>query len=132
MYTVFKYVHVADKPQAPQSLTAICASEREICVSWSEPLDDGGCNVSGYLVEIRESSRRTWRRADYIQATSDCRFTALGLKQGESYMLRVAAENEVGMSDFVELSEAVTASLKFGMWLHLFGIYCKRNVWVDN
>ena len=29
-------------------------------LSWSEPEEDGGCEVTGYIVEKREAVKRSW------------------------------------------------------------------------
>ena len=74
--------------------------------------------LTGYLVEIRESSRRTWQRASYVDVIDGCACKAPGLRQGENYLFRVAAENQVGMGEFVELTQPVTAKRQFNKFFY--------------
>lgn len=69
---------------------------------------------SGYLVEMREAVRRSWNRAGYVEAGEGYNFKATALTQGQQYAFRVAAENDVGVGEFIELTQSVTAKSQFG------------------
>ena len=37
-------------------------------VTWGEPVDDGGSDVTGYVVEMRNRNRRGWNKAGATSA----------------------------------------------------------------
>ena len=78
-------------------------------IQWAEPSSDGGCDITSYLIEYREAIRRSWNRAGTVDAGSKLRFTVTPLTEGQQYLFRVAAENSVGLGDFAELTQSVTA-----------------------
>ena len=88
-------------------------------LTWGVPKDDGGCEITGYVVEKREASKRTWTR---VTDTEELHAMADDLVEGQGYMLRVAAENEVGVGEFVELDRAATPKNQFGKHLYLYTI----------
>ena len=97
-----------DKPSSPRNLQVKAVSENEMTVKWVEPESDGGADITSYVIEIRETRRTAWHRV----GTPDSRtkeFTIKPLISGENYVVQIAAENEVGLGEFTELSQAVTA-----------------------
>ena len=40
-------------------------------ISWSPPLDDGGCAISNYIVEKRDTNRELW-----MPVTASCTRTS--------------------------------------------------------
>ena len=98
-----------DKPDPPQALKVTGVTERSVSIKWSEPELDGGCDITGYLVEYREAMRRSWQKAGVVDASDKREFTISPLSEGQSYLFRVASENEVGVGDFAELTQSVMA-----------------------
>lgn len=49
-----------------------------------------------------------------MSAREKKQFTVEPLITGEKYVFRVAAENEVGVGEFVELSQGVVAKIQHG------------------
>ena len=109
----FKLI-VLDRPSPPQDLKVTDVSETSMTLKWSEPESDGGSDVTVYYVETRESFRHSWHRVGTIPATDRKEFKVTHLTQGQQCMFHVAAENEIGMGDFAELKQAVTAKSQFG------------------
>lgn len=72
---------VADKPLAPQKLVVTDVSERSVSLKWAEPQYDGGSEITQYIIEEREASRRAWNRAGSIDA-ADKKVTASWLYTG--------------------------------------------------
>lgn len=81
-------------------------TENSISTSWTIPEDDGGCDISGYVLERREASRSTWNNS---MDTDELAYTVNKLEKGKKYYIRVAAVNEMGQGPFVALDEPVTA-----------------------
>ena len=86
-------------------------TEDSLALDWDEPKDDGGSEIIQYVVEKREASKRTWQEA---LKTEDLDTTISDLVEGQTYMFRVAAENEVGVGEFAELSQAVAPKSQHG------------------
>uniref|UniRef100_A0A8C7YK98 Titin n=1 Tax=Oryzias sinensis TaxID=183150 RepID=A0A8C7YK98_9TELE len=83
-------VKVLDRPGPPEGPISIYGVTSEKCsISWKPPLQDGGSDVSHYVVERRE--------------------TMASLLQGEEYQFRVVAVNDKGKSDPRQLSHSVVA-----------------------
>lgn len=111
-------VCLPDKPSVPRDLTLTSVTEDSVSLQWSEPEDDGGSVVTGYTVERRESSRTSWTNG---MDTTDQHITVTGLTENKTYMLRVAAKNDIGTGPFAEYPEGVTAKCPHGQ---LYTLYC--------
>ena len=95
----------ADVPSQPRNVSVTSVSEKSIGLRWDEPESDGGCDV----VEMRKGTRRSWQQAGVSSLADERRYTALALTAGQQYVFRVAAENRVGVGDWAEMSQSVTA-----------------------
>jgi hypothetical protein len=105
----------SDVPGAPRNLAVTSVSERSIGIRWDEPESDGGCDITGYVIEIRESSKRTWQRAGTVDAVDGKRqFEAVALIEGQQYVFRVAAANQCGVGEWAEMTQSVTAKSAHG------------------
>ena len=85
-------------------------TESTVSLSWSEPADDGGSEITGYILERRDSDKRSFSKET---ETEEEEFTVSKLKEGKKYLFRVAAVNEVGTGEFVELPEAAVPKSQF-------------------
>lgn len=80
-------------------------------LSWHPPKFDGGCRVTHYVVERKETTHEQW-----VVATSCCKdtqFTCQGLQENGEYIFRVMAVNENGMSVPLEGLNPIIAKLPF-------------------
>lgn len=70
---------------------------QSIIISWNEPQDDGGGEITCYSVEKRETSQASWK----IVCSSVVRttFKITNLVKNTEYQFRVRAENKYGVSD---------------------------------
>ena len=62
-------VLVLDKPGPPQNLKVTGVTEKTVSLKWSEPESDGGSDITGYIVEERETARSTWSKVTYLPIT---------------------------------------------------------------
>jgi titin len=102
---------VAGKPDPPRNLATTGVTETTAGLRWDPPELDGGSPITGYVVEMRTANKKTWNKVD---TTSSLEFNVTGLTEGTEYVFHVAAQNAVGISDFVELEKGVTPKGKFG------------------
>lgn len=68
----------------------------QVKLTWSAPADNGGADVSDYVVEYRPLADLTWRTANDGISTATS-FTVDGLTKGVRYTFRVSAKNVVGV-----------------------------------
>lgn len=71
-----------------------------IFLNWDDPEDDGGSDLTGFIVERRDAKMHTWRQPTET-ASSKCE--CVGIMEGQEYMFRVIAKNKYGMGPPVEL-----------------------------
>ena len=107
----------SDPPFAPKNLRVTSYDIDHIVICWDAPDHDGGSPIERYVIDKRDALRATWGPAG--SSTADTlTFRADGLLEGDSYFLRVAAENKVGLGEFIETIDAQMAKLPFGKKYH--------------
>uniref|UniRef100_A0A1I7XRB2 non-specific serine/threonine protein kinase n=1 Tax=Heterorhabditis bacteriophora TaxID=37862 RepID=A0A1I7XRB2_HETBA len=106
-------VIVQDRPSAPEGPIEVSNVTKDSCViSWKVPLDNGGSEISNYVVEKRDTKTNTWVPVStFVTGTS---ITVPKLLEGHEYELRVTAENAFGRSDPLSTNEPVLAKDPFG------------------
>nr|XP_029716085.1 twitchin isoform X7 [Aedes albopictus] len=77
-------------------------------LEWEKPYSDGGTRILGYWIEKREQGTDTWQRVNTVSC-SICTINCPNLVEGRFYEFRVAAQNEVGCSEFSKASQLVKA-----------------------
>jgi len=115
-------VCVADKPSAPKNLRVTAVSKDSVSLAWDEPDNDGGAPVTRYVVEKADVKRGVFSEAGDTD-TDKRQLKVTKLLEGNDYMFRVAAENEIGQGKPASLAEPVTAKLPFGK-LHVLHKLC--------
>jgi hypothetical protein len=82
-------------------------------VEWDIPESDGGSPIVKYKVERRDITKTAYISVDSVDAKT-LNVKATKLAEGNKYLFRVAAENEIGESDWAETSEPIEAKHPFG------------------
>lgn len=102
-------VIVVDKPGMPKGpLLYTATTQDSVSLSWSPPDDDGGGDLTGYIVEMTEYGTDSWRPVPgFCPKTA---FTVRGLTEGKKYNFRVRAENIYGVSNPLEGKPVVAKS----------------------
>ena len=97
-----------EKPGKPDPPAITSASKSTVSLSWKPPADDGGAEITNYVLEHREEGLAKWTRAtkDSISKTS---YTVTGLTANATYEFRVAAENKAGVGPPSEPSQPAAA-----------------------
>jgi len=109
----------ADPPFAPRELTVVEYNVDYVTLSWAAPEHDGGSPILGYIVEKRDSMMNMWSQAAKVD-NNTFNVKVTNLFEGQSYLFRVAAENQCGRGSYVELSKPVTAKLPYGKDTHVY------------
>lgn len=104
------FVNVVERPGPPSDLSVDEVSADFVSLSWQPPHYTGGCEISNYVVEKRDTSSAIWQTVSATVARTSIKISRL--TQGTEYHFRIAAENRYGKSHFVE-SEPVVAQYPF-------------------
>lgn len=94
-----------------ENLKVVETTENTVTLKWDDPADDGGCLITGYVIEKKEGLKRSYQRDG---STTDMQYQSIALTEGQSYVFRVAAENEVGTGEFAELSKSIAPKSQYG------------------
>lgn len=101
-------------PSAPRDVTAISPSAGKATVTWSEPLSDGGSEVTKYTVQAfldgKAVSGKTCTVSAPMPTPLSCSIT--GLTSGKTYVFAVTATNAVGAGAAGEVSLKVGGAWK--------------------
>lgn len=78
---------------------------QSIIISWDEPKENGGGEITCYSVEKRETSHANWKMvcSSVVRTT----FKIPNLVMGSEYQFRVRAENKYGVSEALNSSDIV-------------------------
>lgn len=99
---------VLDSPSTCQKLMIKNVTRGKLTLSWEPPLIDGGSPVTNYIVEKKASTMKA-----YQVITDEClntSFKVSGLEEDIAYFFRVSAQNEFGVGDTCETTDAVRAT----------------------
>lgn len=103
-------VVVLDKPGPPKDVKVDVVTSDSITLSWSPPDYNGGCSISNYILEKRDTNTQEWQMiASNVARTS---FKAGRLTHGAEYQFRIYAVNRYGKSTHLD-SPGVIAQYNF-------------------
>lgn len=112
-------VVVVGRPSPPTGPVEISGVSSESCtLSWSEPTDDGGTEITNYIVEKRESGSASWQVVNSSVKRTTIKVTHL--TKYMEYTFRVCAENKFGVSKSAETAPVVIE--------HPFGKFCSAEI----
>ena len=91
-------------PGMPMSVMAEATSHDMITVSWASPADDGGSDITGYMVQsaymMADGMMSDWMDVDPAHMGMDMMYMDMGLMAETKYYYRVAAMNAIDMGDY--------------------------------
>lgn len=103
------YVCIIDKPSAIKEAPQITnVTSTSAVVSWIPPEDDGGAEITNYVIQYRLVDRTFWKATTTTISSSPS--TVPDLKEDLEYVFKVAAENVAGLGDFSPESVSVLIS----------------------
>jgi hypothetical protein len=92
----------------PRDLQAV-AGDRNVVLTWSVPISDGGDAITSYIVEQRVNADGTWSEVN--KAVTATTLTIDGLDNGKSYTFRVTAQTSSGRGAPAVTGAVVPAAL---------------------
>lgn len=98
-----------DVPGPVVDLKTVHVTKKMISLTWSDPLDNGGSDIMGYVVERKDAKMHIYRQPLEVAA---CKCDIVGLLDGEEYMFRVVARNKYGLGAPVELGPVLAVDPK--------------------
>lgn len=99
-------------PFPPSSFECIGVDKENVTLQWESPLDDGGAPIKNYILEMCDSTKR-YDNSKWIAIKNDipsietC-FCVNNLTEGNKYMFRLCAQNEIGISEPKSLDKHVS------------------------
>lgn len=104
-------LNVLTAPQPPESLKVIPEMSDCVIVKWNPPVNDGGSKITNYIVEKRELTGKSpgnWTKCGTLSGEGKNKMNVYNLTPNGTYSFRVAAENIVGKSEFVEIDQPIS------------------------
>lgn len=83
-------------PRAPLEVTGMSATS--FTINWQASSSDGGSSIIEYIVEIKESSRRVYKKLGATKGAVT-NFAVNYLETGQGYNFKITARNSVGLSE---------------------------------
>ena len=87
-------------PSAPFSFSSSQVSKFGYKLNWSVPTDNGGSIITDFTVEVSRDNGQSWKSVKSGVSTSTS-LTVSGAAPGTTYLVRVAAVNAVGQSEWL-------------------------------
>ncbi|KFM78022.1 Titin, partial [Stegodyphus mimosarum] len=81
-------------------------TNKTLTLSWKPPANTGGAELTAYIVEKRESTKKTWNRLETLEPHITS-YTVHNLTHKKEYFFRVFAENPAGLSPPLETEKAI-------------------------
>ncbi|XP_061478883.1 myomesin-2 [Rhineura floridana] len=112
-YSAFLFVRDADAlvmgaPGAPMDAKCYDANRDYVIVTWKPPNTTHEAPVIGYFVDRCEVGTQNWVQCNDAPVKI-CKYPVTGLFEGRSYVFRVRAVNQAGISRPSRISDAVAA-----------------------
>uniref|UniRef100_A0A671Y3Y8 Myomesin 2 n=1 Tax=Sparus aurata TaxID=8175 RepID=A0A671Y3Y8_SPAAU len=101
--TEFEKLHGV--PSAPGQVIATRESDTSVLIQWAPPKEPN--NLIGYYIDQCVKGSMDWESANH-KPRKNTKFVVSGLTKGETYVFRVQAINEIGLSDESQESSPLT------------------------
>ncbi|CAK1554213.1 unnamed protein product, partial [Leptosia nina] len=97
-----KHATVPSPPTAPLEIRMV--GNNMVMTSWGTPEWDGGAPLLGYNIAIRDVTKTMWIEVGKVDA-NNLKFNIRDLNEDHTYMVRIYARNEIGLSEPLESDE---------------------------
>ncbi|XP_046907454.1 immunoglobulin superfamily member 22-like isoform X1 [Hypomesus transpacificus] len=99
------HLNVLDRPKPPQGKVEFPErTGRCITMKWKAPKDNGGQQVSSFVVERRPAGKKSWVRVGEVESNATT-FSDVKVEEGKAYQYRIRAANSQGLSDALETED---------------------------
>ncbi|XP_042352847.1 immunoglobulin superfamily member 22-like [Plectropomus leopardus] len=99
------HLNVIDHPKPPQGKVEFLElSGKCIKMKWKAPRDNGGKQVTSFVIERRVAGKKSWTRVGEVDSSTTI-FSDDKVEEGQAYQYRIRAVNMEGMSDPLETEE---------------------------
>ncbi|XP_038654386.1 obscurin isoform X3 [Scyliorhinus canicula] len=108
-------------PDRPEDPGVVRKSHQSVTLSWFTPLNDGGCAVLGYRVEMKPADSDCWLSCN-TEMIEEMEFTVDNLIPGTGCRFRVSALNRAGAGEPVHLPQTVVLEVPVTITIPLSNI----------
>uniref|UniRef100_A0A8C3GG30 Titin n=1 Tax=Cairina moschata TaxID=8855 RepID=A0A8C3GG30_CAIMO len=102
----FAIVNVLDRPGPCQNLKISYVTKDSCMIAWESPVDNGGSEITNYIVEYRQPNQRGW---SIVSSDITKRLVKANLIENREYFFRVCAENKIGPGPCIETKTPILA-----------------------
>ncbi|XP_034000626.1 myosin binding protein Ha isoform X1 [Trematomus bernacchii] len=106
-------LQIVERPGNPTSVKLVDAWGFNAALEWTPPKDNGNTEITGYTVQ--KSDRKTGEWFSVLEHYHRLTATVSDLIMGNSYIFRVFAENQVGISEMSVVTKGVATIHKTGI-----------------
>ena len=93
-------------------------SPGSVAFKWKPPKDDGGCPVTGYILERQQVGRNKWTGLGEVPGGNPS-YRDSDVDPGRRYCYRIRAKNSEGVSEFLETEDISAGVLRESACLFL-------------
>uniref|UniRef100_A0A8C1WDE3 Titin n=1 Tax=Cyprinus carpio TaxID=7962 RepID=A0A8C1WDE3_CYPCA len=87
------------KPGPPMHAHVVDTTKTSVTVAWGKPLNDGGCAIQGYIVEICKAEEEEWTMCTPPTGLRVNKFEITKLTEQQEYKIQICAINKLGVGE---------------------------------
>lgn len=106
---------VPSPPRGPLEVSGMSDTSFTLC--WQPSLSNGGSEIIEYIVEIRESKQKDFKKLGSTKGNTD--ISVNYLEKGHQYFFRIVARNAVGLSEPYVPDEPIVAGARLSKFILL-------------
>ncbi len=97
---------IPEVPMPPAGLRVTHVTLSTASIEWERPLDDGGCPITHYILEKRESGWKNWETLTTLPpSVTECELE--NMSAAKDYFVRIRAVNKSGTGKPIEINTPI-------------------------